>query len=126
VNEGRIFFGIQAMPWWASAGAFASHDRAQGGELTSFNVHALAAASLLNLLETHNSTLLPQAEGLVDGLASSWLTCSMMKLPAFLIFAFIGLCFGAEAKPLSGSRPNIIFIITDDHGMGDLSCTGNP
>ena len=50
----------------------------------------------------------------------------MMKLPAFLIFAVIGLCFGAEAKPLSGSRPNIIFIITDDHGMGDLSCTGNP
>jgi len=50
----------------------------------------------------------------------------MMKIPAFLIFAVIGLCFGAEAKTLPGSRPNIILIITDDQGMGDLSCTGNP
>jgi len=30
------------------------------------------------------------------------------------------------AKSLEGSRPNILLIITDDQGMGDLSCMGNP
>ena len=28
-------------------------------------------------------------------------------------------------KPLKGSRPNIILIMTDDQGKGDLSCLGN-
>jgi arylsulfatase A-like enzyme len=30
------------------------------------------------------------------------------------------------AAPLSGKKPNVILIITDDQGYGDLSCHGNP
>jgi arylsulfatase A-like enzyme len=32
----------------------------------------------------------------------------------------------AAAGPLTGKKPNIIVLITDDQGYGDLSCHGNP
>ncbi|NNJ26360.1 arylsulfatase [Alienimonas chondri] len=32
---------------------------------------------------------------------------------------------GASSGGLAGSRPNVILVMTDDQGMGDLSCLGN-
>lgn len=46
-------------------------------------------------------------------------------LLALLIFLSAGL-FSADAKSLSGRRPNIIFILTDDQGYGDISANGSP
>jgi arylsulfatase A-like enzyme len=42
---------------------------------------------------------------------------------AMLAIAFTSV---GESAPLTGSRPNVVFILTDDQGYGDLSCHGNP
>ncbi|MGY8713296.1 MAG: sulfatase-like hydrolase/transferase, partial [Verrucomicrobiia bacterium] len=42
-----------------------------------------------------------------------------------LVLLGSSLATGKVSKPLEGSRPNIIFVLTDDQGMGDLSCMGN-
>jgi arylsulfatase len=44
----------------------------------------------------------------------TWLVVAWLTAPAL------------RAQPLTGSRPNIIFILTDDQGYGDMSCHGHP
>lgn len=48
------------------------------------------------------------------------LTCCLVLLPLMVCSA------EKESQTLAGSRPNIIFVLTDDQGMGGLSCMGNP
>jgi arylsulfatase A-like enzyme len=45
---------------------------------------------------------------------------------AFLVLSLFLLPPALTAGELAGKKPNIIFIITDDQGYGDLSCHGNP
>ena len=40
-----------------------------------------------------------------------------------LLFSFLSFCI---ITGLFGKKPNIVIVITDDQGYGDLGCTGNP
>lgn len=55
-----------------------------------------------------------------------------IRPPGLLSFAGLGICLwmlltsGASASEKSNERPNVLLILTDDQGYGDLSLHGNP
>jgi arylsulfatase len=50
-----------------------------------------------------------------------------MILRLLIIFALVVAGAGVSAaESIAGKKPNIVFILTDDQGYGDLSCHGNP
>ncbi|MDF7808061.1 arylsulfatase [Pontiellaceae bacterium B12219] len=42
-----------------------------------------------------------------------------------ILLTFVSL-FSCSSLLAAGGKPNVVFVITDDQGMGDLGCTGNP
>src|SRR6476646_1932103 len=51
---------------------------------------------------------------------------TMRHALAFYLALLAGFSTTARAQPLTGERPNIIFLLTDDQGFGDISAHGNP
>ena len=50
-----------------------------------------------------------------------------MKRLALVAFSIVvGLAQVAAAESLAGRKPNIVFLITDDQGYGDISAHDNP
>src|SRR5437868_2522678 len=49
-----------------------------------------------------------------------------MKKIGIMICLLLANAEPAPAQKASAKKPNIILIITDDQGYGDLSCHGNP
>jgi arylsulfatase len=49
-----------------------------------------------------------------------------LVLLASLLACAVTIRAAAPPKPIAGAQPNIIFILTDDQGYGDISAHGNP
>src|SRR5207237_7494115 len=49
----------------------------------------------------------------------------IMKQGFKLLFSLCALC-ALRGETLSAEKPNVVIVLTDDQGYGDLSCHGNP
>ena len=51
---------------------------------------------------------------------------SVLSVALSLLLSVSATAAAAPAKPITGTQPNILFILTDDQGYGDISAHGNP
>ena len=51
---------------------------------------------------------------------------SVLSVALSLLLSVSATAAAAPAKPIAGTQPNILFILTDDQGYGDISAHGNP
>ena len=51
---------------------------------------------------------------------------SVLSVALSLLLSVSATAAAARAKPIAGTQPNILFILTDDQGYGDISAHGNP
>jgi arylsulfatase A-like enzyme len=49
----------------------------------------------------------------------------MKKLSTPILLLLIATAFTAWSAPFAGTRPNVVLVMTDDQGKGDLACLGN-
>ena len=52
--------------------------------------------------------------------------CKISIVLALFSPVFLGHALANQAETLAGQKPNIVFILTDDQGKGQLSCEGHP
>ncbi len=51
---------------------------------------------------------------------------ALLSMLKFVLVLLVACVLPSASAELSGKRPNIIFVLTDDQGYGDLSAHGNP
>jgi arylsulfatase len=52
--------------------------------------------------------------------------CDLQRAPVVALALLLTIAATTAADSIAGKKPNIVFILTDDQGYGDLSCHGNP